>query len=245
MSTTDAGGRGSGSKRPDERGWQGALRLGRRPGTAPPGCPPAPPQGPQFGLGSVTSGDKSLLPPPPAIMYRFPRRLPKTLRPSERRGARHGEGARGLCSPALRPPRGPPPGSRFQTRPGPTERGRSSEHAPSRRGGPRGPRSPQAARTAVDAGWAEGEGTGAAGMRKKTPEACKRLPSQLPRLPLPPARAGRCNIPPSVFLTTTCPPTRHTHTVLSHPSGGSPVCKGVAGRSWREGEACEFLTLFL
>uniref|UniRef100_G1TEU8 C-CAP/cofactor C-like domain-containing protein n=1 Tax=Oryctolagus cuniculus TaxID=9986 RepID=G1TEU8_RABIT len=33
-------------------------------------------------------------------------------------------------------------------------------------------------------------------MRKKTPEACKRLPSQLPRLPLPPARAGRCNIPP-------------------------------------------------
>ncbi|EAX04101.1 hCG2003060 [Homo sapiens] len=93
--------------------------------------------------------------------------------------------------------------------------------------------------------WVGGRG---GGREKKKPEACKRLPSQLFQLLLPPARARRCNIPPrSIFLTTTCPPNPpHALIPPTHtPSSGSPACKGVVGRSWGEGEACEFLTLFL
>lgn len=55
------------------------------------GCPLAPRVGPDFRLGSFTSGDKSL-PPPLEIMYRFPIAFLKTVGPigREKRGAQAG-----------------------------------------------------------------------------------------------------------------------------------------------------------
>lgn len=80
---------------------------------------------------------------------------------------------------------------------------------------------------------------------KKNPEACKRLPGQLFQLQLPPARPGRCNNPPSIFLALPVPHNTTSTDSSPPPCSRSPACKGVAGRSWGEGEACEFLTLFL
>lgn len=64
----------------------GSRRLGLLPGSQGLrglGCPLAPRVGPDFRLGSFTSGDKSL-PPPLEIMYRFPIALLKTVGPIER-----------------------------------------------------------------------------------------------------------------------------------------------------------------
>lgn len=106
----------------------------------------------------------------------------------------------------------------------------------------RGPWSPRPRRTAEagagGGGRGEDKGFGAAGMdwgrgggKGKKTEACKWLPSQLFQLPLPPTRAGRCNIPPPLHLSYHYLSPHPPHAHIPPTSSRSLACKREVGRS--------------
>ena len=80
---------------------------------------------------------------------------------------------------------------------------------------------------------------------KKKPEACKRLPSQLFQLPLPPARAGRCNIPSPLHLPHHYLSPQPPHAHIPPTSSRSLACKGIVGRSWGGGGSLRVSNLVL
>lgn len=151
--------------------------------------------------------------------------------------------------------RGPPGPGRSPARPAPTlpaatlathsaTGARSSREEPELP--PRGPRAPAAPSPAMgEGGKGRLPGGGRWGKGREAPQACKPLPSQLFQLSLPPARAGRCNTPLHLPHHCLSPHPAQAHHCSPPPRSRSPACKGVVGRSWGEGEACEFLTLFL